>query len=627
MFNISNKYMKVRQYSYRETPIILPSSLSGLDHLRETHMNKGQAFSMHERQTLRIQGLLAPGFRSLRTQLILTKTNFSGFKTNLEKYLYLIGVADRNERLFYNFVAENIEDCLPIVYTPTVGLACLRYGFLAARPRGLFITIYDKGHIIQILENWPDENVRVIVVTDGERILGLGDLGSHGMGIPVGKLSLYTALAGVCPHLCLPITLDVGTNNQELLNSPFYIGLRQKRVVGQAYDDFLDEFMAAVVQRFGRECLIQFEDFAQNNALRLLLKYRDNYCMFNDDIQGTAAVVASGLYSAMRVLRKPLKDQVILFHGAGSAALGIAHLLVQAMQSEGLSQSEAEKRIWMDDLYGLLVKSRTPKPNPSQEPYVKNVPPTKSFLEAVKIIKPSIIIGVSAHKGGFTKEVLEEMARINDRPVIFALSNPTDKAECTSEEAIKATKGKCIFSSGSPFPPVKYNGKTYHTSQVNNSYIFPGIGLGILCTGMLNVPDRIFLIASKTVASLVTEQMLEQGTILPPISEIRDCSVKIAECIMEFAYKNGLATSLPEPKDYAAAIVKEQYNLKYPYYGAAIYDIPYKVVSSDVSDEEKELYTKKPKPKEVLMEEDKDLKQSQSILERKPVVSKGSTKK
>jgi len=511
----------------------------GIELLRTPLLNKGTAFTEAERDALKLRGLLPPHVHTMDEQVMRVLANYRKRTDDFEKYLFLTDLQDRNETLFYRVVTDNIEEMMPIIYTPTVGKACQLYGHIFRRPRGLYISYKDKGKIKKLLKNWPIKDVRVIVVTDGERILGLGDLGAFGMGIPVGKLSLYTACARIHPAWCLPITLDVGTENENLLNDPLYIGLRQKRVRGQEYDKFVDEFIKAVVDVFP-DVLVQFEDFANINAFRLLEKYRDKICTFNDDIQGTAAVTLAGVYSALRITGKPLKDQVILFLGAGEAGIGIGDLIVSALRAEGLSLEEARRRCWFVDSKGLVVKSRTNLAEHKLH-FAHEHPFCADLLSAIESVKPTILIGVSGMAGSFTQEVVKAMAKLNDRPVIFALSNPTSKAECTAEQAYTWTDGRAIFASGSPFPPVVLNGKKFVPGQGNNAYIFPGVGLGVIASKARHVTDAMFFKSARALADTVQESDLEMGRIYPSLTRIKEVSAYIARAVVEDAFAEGLA--------------------------------------------------------------------------------------
>ncbi|MGC8720695.1 MAG: NAD-dependent malic enzyme, partial [Thermodesulforhabdaceae bacterium] len=450
----------------------------GIDILRNPDLNKSTAFTEQERDALGLRGLLPPRVHTIQEQMQRVLENLRRKPNNLEKYIFMISLQDRNKTLFYRVLLENIEELMPIVYTPTVGEACLQYGHIFRRPRGIFVTPQDRGRIVSLLRNWPHKCIRIIVVTDGERILGLGDLGADGMGIPVGKLALYTACAGIHHSLSLPITIDVGTDNEVLLNDPLYIGIRQKRLRGPEYDELIEEFIMAVNHVFPG-ALIQFEDFGNRNAFRLLKRYRDRVCCFNDDIQGTASVTLAGLYSAMRITGGRLRDQKILFLGAGEAGIGTGELIVSAMVSEGLSVEEARERCWYVDSRGLVVAARDDLTEHKKE-FAHDHPFLPDLISAVKAIKPTILIGVSGKPRMFTPEVLSEMARINERPVIFSLSNPTSNTECTAEEAYRYTGGRAIFASGSPFDPVEVDGKVFYPAQGNNVYIFPGVGLGVM---------------------------------------------------------------------------------------------------------------------------------------------------
>jgi malate dehydrogenase (oxaloacetate-decarboxylating)(NADP+) len=472
------------------------------------------------------------------------------YEVPLQRYMAMMDLQERNERLFYKILIDHVEEFLPVVYTPTVGEACQKYGSIFRRPQGLYISLKEKGKILEVLRNWPERRIQVIVVTDGERILGLGDLGCQGMGIPVGKLSLYTALGGVRPSACLPITLDVGTNNETLLNDEFYIGLKQKRPRGKEYADFLQEFMTAVKQSYGEKVLIQFEDFANHNAFDLLAKYGTTHLVLNDDIQGTASVVLAGLISALKLIGGTLADHTFLFLGAGEAGTGIAELIALEISRQTKTPvEETRKKLWLVDSKGLVVSSRVESLQHFKKPWAHNHDPLKTLLEVVQAIKPTVLIGTSGVGQTFTQEVVEAMTSFNEKPLILALSNPTSQAECTAEQAYTWSKGKAIFASGSPFDPFEYEGKTFMPGQSNNAYIFPGFGLGVIMSGAIRVHDDMLLAASEALSKQVSDENYAHGLIYPPFTNIRKISAQIAANVAAKAYELGLASRRPRPDD------------------------------------------------------------------------------
>jgi malate dehydrogenase (oxaloacetate-decarboxylating)(NADP+) len=529
--------------------------------INDPALNKGTAFSAEERIALGLEGLLPPGINSMEQQVQRVMGNYNRKTTDLERYIFLVALQDRNQTLFYRVLSEYLEEMLPIIYTPTVGQACQQFVHIFRRPRGIFVSTQNKGHLSDILRNWPNRSVRVIVVTDGERILGLGDLGVAGMGIPVGKLSLYTAAAGIHPSWCLPVTIDVGTNNPDLLKDPLYFGNKHERIRGEAYDALIEEFMTAVQCNFPH-ALIQFEDFGNQNAFRLLEAYRQRACTFNDDIQGTAAVALAGLYAALRITDTKLTDQKILFLGAGEAGTGIGELMVSAMMDEGLAERDARRRCWFVDSKGLIVKSRQNLAS-HKRPFAHDHQPVSDFPGAVKALKPTAIVGVSGCPHAFTRPVVEAMAEFNARPVIFALSNPTANSECTAEQAYSWTQGRAVFASGSPFDPVTCNGKRHIPGQGNNAYIFPGVGLGVVATKARHVTNDMFLAAAKILADQVTDADLSQGCIYPPLSKIKEISARIAMAVARLAFEKDLA-DMPRPNDMRALIKTNMWEPIYP---------------------------------------------------------------
>jgi len=539
----SPKGKKMPEWKTQKTKLKIPR---GKTLLWDPVLNKGTVFTEKERDELRLRGLLPPRIFSVEERVRHIINNLRRKPNDLEKYIYLYGLQNRNENLFYRVLMDHLQELMPLVYTPTVGQACQEFSSIFSEPRGIFISAHDRGRVKKILKNWPQKNVRVIVVTDGERILGLGDLGANGMGIPIGKLSLYTACAGIDPKLCLPVTLDVGTDNEALRNAPDYIGLPEPRLRGRAYDALVDEFTKAAARLFP-DVLIQMEDFGNANAFRLLEKYRDKYCMFNDDIQGTASVALAGLYSALKITGGKLSEQRLLFLGAGEAAIGIGNLVSSAMTEEGLSPEQSRRNCWFMDSKGLVVQSRLDLAK-HKRPYAHDFPFCRDLQAAVEALKPTAIIGVSGQPQTFTPDVLKKMALINERPIIFALSNPTSKAECTAEQAYRHTQGRAVFASGSPFPDVHIDGRTFVPGQANNAYIFPGVGLGVLASRASRVTDEMFTAAAKSLTKQVSADDLKIGRIFPSLSKIREVSANIAEAVAKVVFNQGL-TQMTPPTD------------------------------------------------------------------------------
>lgn len=516
----------------------MSESPTGYAVIHNSARNKSTAFSREERERLGLRGLLPHKVCSMdaQEQRVLKNIRRKGY--DIERYIFLVALMERNEKLFYRTVLNNIEEIMPLIYTPTVGQACKEFAHIFRKPQGFYITPDDRGSISRMLDNWPEDDVRVIVVTDGERILGLGDLGANGMGIPIGKLSLYCACAGIHPRQCLPVMLDVGTNNDELLNDPLYLGFPEGRIGGDSYIELVDEFVEAISGKYP-SALIQFEDFLTPNAYLLLERYRDRVLCFNDDIQGTAAVALAGVYASLRISKIEFKDLRVMFLGAGSAATGIGDLFVSAFQNAGLDEASARQRLWFCDINGLVVGARKDL-MPHNLPYAHEYEQL-GLIDALKSIRPHVLIGATGAPGSFTREVIECMSSLNKRPTIFALSNPTSLAECTAEQAYKWSNGKAIFASGSPFDTVEYQGKRLKSGQGNNAYIFPGIGLGVIASEAGTITDEMFLTAARTLANQVTEPDLIDGTIYPPLSRIRAVSKAIAVDVAEKAFEQGHA--------------------------------------------------------------------------------------
>jgi len=527
----------------------------GYELVRDKRSYRSLAFTRDERERLGLRGLLPHPVVSDDLLVDRVMADLRAQSSDLNRYVLLSALQERNEHLFYRTIAGHFEELLPVIYTPTVGEACRKFSHIAREPKGFFVTPDDRGHVARMLDNWPEHDIHVIVVTDGQRILGLGDLGVNGMGIPIGKLALYTACAGIPPQHCLPVMLDVGTNDPALLADPLYLGYPHRRIEDEPYLALVDEFVMAVQDRYPY-ALIQFEDFLTPNAYGLLNAYRDRVLCFNDDIQGTAAVAMAGVLTSTRVTGRPLSDSRIMFLGGGSAATGIADLLAAAMVDDGLTLEAARARLWFVDIRGLVVASRDDL-MPHNLPYAHDHAPM-SFLEAIDALRPQILIGATGAPGTFTRQVIERMSAINDRPVIFALSNPTSKAECTAAQAYEWSRGAALFASGSPFGTCTVGERTFRPGQGNNAYVFPGIGLGAIAARSRRVPEAFFLTAARTLAAMVTDDDLQAGALYPRLREIRDVSLGIAVAVAEQAHELGLARR-PRPGDIKADILAYRY--------------------------------------------------------------------
>ncbi len=528
---------------------VIRTRLSGYDLLADARLNKGTAFTEEERDEFGLHGLLPPHVGTLEDQRERRKLALDHRDTPFGKYHLMRDLQDTNETLFHSLIAHHTEELLPIVYTPVVGEGCQRFSEIWRKPRGLFISYPNKGRMDQMLADPRYDHVRCIVVSDGERILGLGDQGAGGMGIPIGKMALYTALAGIPPEHCLPVLLDVGTDNETLLKDPIYIGWQHKRVRGQEYDDFVDAFVSAVKRRWPN-ILLQWEDFAGANASRLLEKYRDKLCTFNDDIQGTAAVTTATLLAAVNASGAPLKEQTIAMFGSGAAGVGIANLLLTAMQEEGLSEAQARQRIYCFNRYGLVIEGGRGI-RPDQQPFARKRADVESWkltggedislLDVVRNANLTILAGVSAQAGAFTEEIVREMALHCPRPIIFPLSNPTSCAEATPQDLLRWTEGRAVVGTGSPFAPVEVNGKFIRIAQVNNSYIFPGLALGILVSRARRVTDSMIMAAAKALALLSPAREDSSMPLLPPVGDSRRVGLLVGEAVGRQAIADGVA--------------------------------------------------------------------------------------
>ena len=533
----------------------------GMQLLFDPSLNHSTAYSEAEKQALGIVGLVPDVTETLEIQLSRVMMQLGHKSTDLDRYIYLVNLLDHDEPLFYRTVMSDPARFLPIVYDPTIGEACLKFGHIYRQTRGMYLSITRRGKVKEILRNWPRKDIRFICVTDGGRILGLGDLGANGAGIPIGKLQLYTACAGVPPQYLLPMYLDAGTNNEQYLHDPLYLGSRKTRPPTDALYSFVDEFVEAVQEVFPK-CCIHFEDWTGVDAIHLLERYRDKYCVYNDDVQGTAGITLAGMINAAKIKGTKLKDEKYLFLGAGSAGIGLANLLCSALVAQGMSLKDAQSRIHMFDLNGLLESTRTDLVD-FQKPYAHKHAPTRDFVAAIESINPTTIIGVSTVGGTFTQKVVEAMSRVNERPVILALSNPTEHAECTPEQAYTWSKGKAIYAAGVQFPPVHLNGQTFVPGQANNFYIFPAVGMAIFATQASRVTDEMFIEAAYGVADQVKPDLLKQGLLYPLQSNILETEIQTAARVAKLVFDSGLAR-VQRPSDMIAFIRNHVYKPEYP---------------------------------------------------------------
>jgi malate dehydrogenase (oxaloacetate-decarboxylating)(NADP+) len=532
----------------------------GIELLQDPSLNKSTAFTEAEKQSLGIVGLVPDVTETMNVQLSRVMMQLGHKTTDLDRYIYLVNLLDHNETLFYRVIMSDPARFLPIVYDPTIGEACLKFGHIYRQTRGMYLSMTRRGGVKEVLRNWPQKDVRFICVTNGGRILGLGDLGANGAGIPIGKLQLYTACAGVPPQYLLPMYLDAGTNNEMYLHDPLYLGMHKTRPPTEQLYSFVDEFVEAVQEVFPK-CCIHFEDWTGVDAVRLLQRYRDKYSVYNDDVQGTAGITLAGMINAAKIKGTKLKDEKYLFLGAGSAGIGLANLLCSALVAQGMTLNDAQSRVYMFDVNGLLESTRTDLVD-FQKPYAHKHAPTRDFVTAIESIKPTTIIGVSTVGGAFTQTVIEAMSRINERPVVLALSNPTEKAECTPEQAYTWSKGKAIYAAGVQFPPVHLNGQTFLPGQANNFYIFPAVGMAIFATQASRVTDEMFIEAAASVADQVAPELLKQGLLYPLQANILETEIQTAARVAKLVFDSDLAR-VPRPADMVAFIRSHVYKPEY----------------------------------------------------------------
>jgi malate dehydrogenase (oxaloacetate-decarboxylating)(NADP+) len=532
----------------------------GIELLYDPSLNKSTAFTEDEKQALGLVGLVPDITETEDLQVSRVMMQLGHKTTDLDRYIYLVNLLDHNETLFYRTVMSDPARFLPIVYDPTIAEACLKFGHIYRQARGMYLSMARRGKVKDILKNWPQKDVRFICVTDGGRILGLGDLGANGAGIPIGKLELYTACAGVPPQYLLPMYLDAGTNNEQYLHDPLYLGMRKTRPSTEELYSFVDEFVEAVQDVFPK-CCIHFEDWTGSDAIHLLARYRDKYCVYNDDVQGTAGITLAGMINATKLKGTKLKDEKYLFLGAGSAAIGLSDLLCSALVAQGMTLKDAQSRIHLFDINGLLESTRKDLAD-FQKPYAHQHAPTRDFVAAIESIKPTTIIGVSTIGDAFNQKIVEAMARINERPVILALSNPTEHAECTPEQAYTWSKGKAIYAAGVQFAPVHYNGQTFLPGQANNFYIFPAVGMAIFATQAERVTDEMFIEAGQAVADQVPADLLKQGLLYPLQSNILETEIQTAARVAKLVFDSGLAR-VSRPTDMVAFIRDHVYKPQY----------------------------------------------------------------